>query len=544
MLARNIRIKPLASFFKRGILNQRPKASGTGERENLSEAAFHSLKWRYAGAVLQGTLQFAVGVILARLLSPEDFGIVGMAMIAIGFGKLVGDVGFGAAVIQHPKLTANHIRAALTGSVIVGTVLFCVLWALAPAIARLYTQDTLTPMLRVIGLSLVVSGLSMISVCLMRRQLQFRLLSVIETLSYLLGFGVVGVAMALRGYGAWSLVAANIVQPLSLLVFAAYFGNQSLRPWFQMAEYRDLSRVASAEMLNNMVNFVAENLHFFVIGKWLGAAPLGLFSRSYNLMHLPVKHFSFALSNVMFPIYAKMQDDIPRLRNAFLHTVALTAIVTVPLFLAVAAAPEAIIVGLFGQQWRMGSDALGILCVAGPFMAMMRVFGALSHARGYVFSECGRQVIYLVLVGLSLWLLFPFGLKGLSLAVTLAVIARYMLLAHLCLKLVCVRWRVFFLVQIPGYLFGVVVYLSVYVASVIGEIFLVPDLLRLAIIALAALASLALSYVVFPSSWLGDLYPWLLARFGSALPNWLRRIVLFKSPSASFNLVKSLEAES
>ena len=233
-----------------------------------------------------------MGVTLARLLTPEAFGVVGMALIVIGFTKLVGDLGFGAAIIQYPKLTTRHVRAAFTGSIVAGTLLFLLLWFLAPAISRLFNHDALTPMLRVIGVSLIVSGMSVVSVALLRREFQFRLLTVIEIISYAVGFGVVGISMAMLGYGAWSLITANIVQPLCLVALAVPFGQQSIRPCFGVREYRDLCRVASAEMLNNVVNFAADNLHFFAVGKWLGASALGLFNRSFYLMQLPVMHFS------------------------------------------------------------------------------------------------------------------------------------------------------------------------------------------------------------------------------------------------------------
>jgi hypothetical protein len=337
--------------------------------------------------------------------------------------------------------------------------------------------------------------------------------------------------MAVLGYGAWSLIAANIVQPLCLVALAVPFGKQSVRPRFGVREYRDLCRVASAEMLNNVVNFVAENLHFFAIGKWLGASALGLFNRAFYLMHLPVMHFSFALWSVMFPLYSKIQGDIPRLGRAFLNTVSLTAVVTIPVFFAMAVAPEIVIVGLFGKQWKPAAATFQILCLSGPFLAIMRVFGAVSHARGYVFSECGRQVIYLGFVGLALWFLFPFGLDGVALAVALAIVARYLILAQLALELAGVKWRQFFAVQVPGIIFGIAVALPVYIVSALGRVFINSDVLMLFLVVAVSIVSLVLSFLLFPISWFGDLYPWLVERFGQRLPHWLYEMVVAKLPA-------------
>jgi O-antigen/teichoic acid export membrane protein len=525
-------------------MNAAIEPPGKTVNESLAQSAFHALAWRYSGAIFQAGLQFAVGITLARLLTPEAFGIVGMALIAIGFAKLVGDLGFGAAIIQYPDLTTRHVRAAFTGSILFGTLLFLVLWFLAPAVSRLFKQGALTPMLRVIGLSLIVSGMGVVSVALLRRELQFRLLTVIEIISYAVGFGVVGVSMAVLGYGAWSLIAANIVQPLCLLALAVPLGKQSIWPSLGVREYRDLCRVASGEMLNNVVNFTAENLHFFVTGKWLGAAALGLFNRSFYLMHLPVQHFSIALWSVTFPLYAKIQGDIPRLGRAFLHTVSLTALVTIPVFFAMAVAPETVIGGLFGEQWKPAAATFQILCMGGPFLAMLRVFGAVSHARGYIFSECGRQVIYLAFVVVALWLLFPFGLEGMAVAVTLAVIARYVLLAHLSIGLAGVTWRQFFAAQVSGIVLGIAVAVPVYITCTAGSVFIKSDVLMLVLVVAVSIVSLFLSFLLFPTSWFGDLYPWLVDRFGPRLPHWLQDLVTTKLPAARYGAVnKNVEAE-
>jgi len=511
--------------------------AGKNFTENLERSAFHGLAWRYSGAICQVALQFAIGVTLARLLTPEAFGVVGMALIAIGLARLVGDLGFGAAIIQHPELTNRHIRAAFTGSMLCGTLLFFVLWLVSPALSTLFNQETLTPMLRMVGLSLIVSGMSVVSVALLRRELRFQLLTIIEIISYAVGFGLVGICMAITGHGAWSLIAANVVQPLCLLALAVWIDKQSIYPCFGLQEYCDLSRVASAEMLNNVVNFTAENLHFFVTGKWLGAGALGLFNRSFYLMQMPVQHFSIALGSVTFPVYAKIQGDTVRLGRAFLRTVLLTALVTVPVFSAMAVAPEVIIGGLFGEQWKPAATTFQILCVGGSFVAMLRVFGAVSHARGYVFSECGRQVVYLVIVAVGLWLLFAFGLEGMAVAVTVAGILRYVLLGQLAIRLAGVTWKDFFSAQLPGIVLGIGVAVPVYITSTVGHFLGKSDILMLLCAAAVAGISLCVSLLLFPAQWLGDLLPWVVQRFGPSLPRLCHKLITAKLGVVRYDVV-------
>src|SRR5215813_6191713 len=177
---------------------------------SLAWSAFHALKWRSAGAILQIGLQFIVGIVLMRLLSPEAFGVGGMVLMVIGFVKLVGDMGFNVAIVQRTSLTQEHIRVAFTSCISIGIVLFSVLWLVAPAIARLFMHDELASILRAIAIAFVFSAMSATPIAVLRRELKFRTLAGIETASYFVGYGLVGIALAMTGFGVWSLVAANV----------------------------------------------------------------------------------------------------------------------------------------------------------------------------------------------------------------------------------------------------------------------------------------------------------------------------------------------
>jgi len=254
-------------------------------------------------------------------------------------------------------------------------------------------------------------------------------------------------------------------------------------------------------------------------------------------MQLPVQHFTVTLWSVTFPLYAKIQADVPRLGRVFLHTVSITALLTVPVFCGMAAAPDIVIGGLFGEQWKPGSTIFQILCVGGPFLAMLRVFGAVSHARGYIFSECARQVIYLIFLVIALCLLFPFGLEGMATAVTLAGIARYLFLAHLAIRLAGVTWKQFFAAQVSGIVFGVAVAVPVHITAVAGTAVLESDVMRLLSVVAVSMASFFFSFLMVPTSWLGESFPLLIERFGPGLPPRLRDFITKKLSPARYCVI-------
>jgi PST family polysaccharide transporter len=469
-----------------------------------------------------------------RLLSPEAFGVVGMALMVIGFVKLVGDMGFNVAIVQRPSLTQEHIRVAFTSCMSIGIVLFSVLWFITPAIARLFMHDELVSILRAMAIAFVFSAMSATPIAVLRRELKFRTLAGIETASYFVGYGLLGIALAMSGFGVWSLVAANVLQPLCLASLAIIVTSQSMRPFFRMREFLDLFPLASAEVLNNVTNYIAENLHFFVVGKWLGAFALGLYSRSFYLMYSPLYNFSAMLFSVMFPLLSQVQADASRLRRAFIHTVSVVSIVTIPLFFAVAAVPEVVIGGLFGGQWKGAAGVLRILCLSGPFMALMQVFGAVNYARAYVFNEWGRQAIYLMVITISIGVLLSHGIEGVALAVAIASVARFFLVGHLSLSLVGIGWKDLLFAQVPGYVLGINAFASAYLASSFGNMWQMPEFLQLLMIMIVCMLSLSIGLLMLPSSCFGDLYPWIVERFGMHFPHAVRKRMLAKiSPCES-----------
>ena len=458
---------------------------------SLTWSAFHAMKWRSAGTTLQVSLQFVVGIVLVRLLSPDAFGLVGMALIVISFVKLVGDMGFNVSIVQRSSLTREHIQVAFTSCTCIGILLFTALWFIAPAIGRLFMHEELTAVLRGTAVAFVFSAMSATPVALLRRELKFRTLALIETTSYFLGYGFVGIGLAISGFGVWSLVAANVLQPLCLASLALVVTSQSMRPLFRTREFLDLFPLASAEVLNNLTNYFAENLHFFIVGKWLGAYALGLYSRSFYLMYSPLNNFSAMLFSVMFPLLSQVQEDLSRLRRAFVHTVSLVSIISIPLFYAVAAVPEVVIGGLFGEQWKAASGVLRIMCLSGPFMVLMQVFGAVNYARAQVLKESVRQALYLLVMAISVGGLVSRGVEGVAVAVAIASVARFFFVGHLTLNLAEIGWKELILAQLPGYLFGVNAFATAYLVRSFAAMWHVPEYLQLLMVMVTCALTLA-----------------------------------------------------
>src|SRR5437867_762534 len=198
--------------------------------ETLTARTARAVQWRLAGAVVGAVSQLAVGVLLARLLTPADFGVMAFAFIVLDFARPLLDLGIGGAVVQRVELTDRHVRTAFTFSLLVGVAVAAVIAMVAPLGAVAMRNPNVTPILRVLSVGFAFQAAATVAEALLRRQLDFRGLFFIDAGSFVLGYGGVAIVLAFRGYGVWSLVWGSIVQ--SLLASGAQLGavRHSVRP--------------------------------------------------------------------------------------------------------------------------------------------------------------------------------------------------------------------------------------------------------------------------------------------------------------------------
>ncbi len=210
--------------------------------QSLTSKTIHGLKWTYLATAVSVVLQIGFVAVLGRLLTPAAFGLVAMAGVFLRFGSYFAQMGIGQALIQKPQLEPMDIRAAFTASVLVGA-LFCgLVWVLAPLAVHLLETPEIVPVVRIMGLVFIINGLSVTSLGLLRRRMNFRALSLIEVTSYGLGYGLTGVPLAIFGAGVWSLVAAGLSQAFIMLMMAYLIERHRVRPSFQWSSHRALVR--------------------------------------------------------------------------------------------------------------------------------------------------------------------------------------------------------------------------------------------------------------------------------------------------------------
>jgi len=412
----------------------------TDLRNSLADQAARAAQWRFAGTLVGAAARFTIGVLLARLLPPVDFGIFALALVVTGLAQPLGDLGIASAVIQRRDLTPRHIRAAFSFSVAVGFLIAIVLVLGAPLVALLVRDVRVTPVLRLLSLGFAVQGFSVVAAGLLRRRLDFRRLFYIDTVSYVLGYGGAAVTLAVLGFGVWSLVWGSLVQTTLSSAWQIVAARHPVKPLAAGPELGELLSYGVGAGASSIANYLAVNADNFLVGRLLGATSLGLYARAFNLMNLPYVYVASVLSGVLFPAFAQIQTDIPRLRRGYLTMTRLTAVIAGPSMVALAIAAPFLVPTLYGPAWTGVVFPLQILCAAGYFRSLFHVGSIVAKSVGRVYSDLQRQVGYAIFVMIGAIAGSSFGLPGVAIGVSVAIAFMFMATGQLALDITRTSW--------------------------------------------------------------------------------------------------------
>jgi O-antigen/teichoic acid export membrane protein len=417
---------------------------------SLTHRALDGMIWVAWGNSAMAVLKVVVLVLLTRLLSPTDFGLLGAALVVIGFSLNFSQLGLGPALVQRPALEPRHISTAFVASTGLGILVGALVWLMAPQIARFFRMEGLTSVVRWLALVFPITGVAAVSDSLLQREMRFRLMANRDIVAYGVGYGAVGIVLALLGWGVWALVVAQLTQVSirSVILLRAGPPLLSARPtWASFLELMEYGVGQSAARLGVIVANQADNL---VTGRWLGAVALGLYSRAYQLMSVPTSLLGDVIDKVLFPTMARVQDDSRRLGSAYLQGVACIGLVTLPVgVVAAVLAPELVAVA-FGSRWQGLVPAFQVLILGMMFRMSSRMSESLSRATGRVYRRAWRQWLYAGLVFLGAAVGQRWGITGVAAGVLGALLANYLMMAHLSLSVAQISWTRFVQAQLPA----------------------------------------------------------------------------------------------
>lgn len=405
---------------------------------SLRESAVSALKWNYLGQGVRTVCGLVIGIVLARLLGPKPFGQVAIALLVIGLSNQIADLGLGAALVQSKTLSERDIRFGFSLQVLLGVVLTSLCMLLATPIARLFHQPDVAPVIMALALMFFLQALGQTAAGLLRRELAFRPLQIAQVLSYLIGYLGVGIPLAYRGGGVWSLVAAQLCQTVvnSAMVYAS-----KRHPVLPSLQHDNRIVSFGVKVIGtNVVNWIITNLDTAIAGRFFTVFDLGLYNRAFNFAITPAASGMSALQGVMFSATSRLQDQTNRLARTYLACLSGLGVLTFPLYAAIAVVPDTVINALYGPKWTGAAPLLAAFAVAAPLHVAMGMAGPALWGLGKVEREFRAQAIVACAAILVFALSAQMSLMALAIGVTLIYGLRFLLMTWSALNLLQISW--------------------------------------------------------------------------------------------------------
>ena len=378
-------------------------------QSSLKEKAVNGVLWtsveRFGGQVLS----LLIGIVIARILSPEDYGIVGMLAIFMAVSNTLLDSGFGSALIQNRNRTEADYSTCFYFNILVGLTLYVGLFLSAPFIAEFYRTPLLEPVCRGLGLVLVFNSLTIAQTARLTAELKFRELCII-TLGTQLLTGVIGLVMAFIGYGVWVLVFQQVGTAFLRLCFIEWSTRWKPLPFFSKEAFHRMFSFGSKILCSGMINTLYDNLYTLVIGRVFSPAEVGFYNRGNQFAQLPSQTLLSVVMKVAYPLMSEVQHDSVKLCLAYRKFLRVSVFVLYPVLVGLMVLSEPFIHVLLGEKWLPCVPLMQILCLGYLFDPLTHINLNILYVKGRTDLVLKLEFIKKPIAFLILFGMIPFGL--------------------------------------------------------------------------------------------------------------------------------------
>src|SRR5690554_3567526 len=423
---------------------------------SLTKKTIDGFLWLGGVKATNAILQFTILAILARLLSPTEFGLMGLALTVVSFSDIFNDLGFGPAITQKDKLNDTDVHTSFTYSLIFGTILVVLIWFLSPVIASFFRNDDLIPILKAISIVLLLRSGITTPLGLMYRELEFKKLSLIQITSYAIGYGAVGVTLAYLGYGVWSLVAGVISQTVLSLILYWSFSRKSIGFSLNRKSFKELIHFGGGYSLNKIFSYAGNQGDKIMVGRLLGVESLGLYERGYQVVKYSASLLGEIIDKVLFSPIARKQNDRERIKDIFLEMTYIFGIIFFPLSAFIYSNAKPIVRIILGDQWDSSIPIVEAMSVIVFFLITTRISSTITKSLGDVYRRAWRTLFYAILILFSVYIGSQWGVVGVATAVVLCKIIDYTLAFTQVASLTPVKYLQFLEAHVLGVLLFVV----------------------------------------------------------------------------------------
>lgn len=374
-------------------------------KSDTTKGVFWSLIERFG---TQG-VQFLVMLVMARLLSPNDYGVVGMLVVFVAIAQAFVDGGFSQALIRKKDRTEVDNSTVFYFNIVVSVLIYLLFYLFAPFVSKFYNMPTLTPFMRVICLSIIINAFGVVQRALFNANIDFKAQAKASLIAVVIS-GIIGISLAFRGVGPWALVWQQLSNLVVNTLFLWIYSEWRPILAYSWKSFNELFSFGSKLLATSLLNAIYDNIQTIVIGKLYAAKSLGLYSRATHFADLPSQQFTSVFMRVTFPVLCKVQDDLDRLTSVYRRMLRVSAYIVFPLLIGMAAVAHPMIRVFIGEQWIECAYMLQIICFAKMWYPIHAINLDILQVSGrsdlFLKIEIYKKIVSLTLLALSA----PFGI--------------------------------------------------------------------------------------------------------------------------------------
>ncbi|MDB5119317.1 MAG: lipopolysaccharide biosynthesis protein [Sphingobacteriales bacterium] len=380
--------------------------------KNFKNQSISSVRWTLIDRGGSQLMLLVNILILGRLLSPKDYGMVGMLYIFMTIAGLFIDSGMGAGLIRKQDVTKTDSTTIFYFNIGVSIFFYLVIYLIAPYVSLFYKEPLLTNLLRVLGLNMIITSFGQVHAVLLRKELKVRKVTRANLIGLFIAT-VVGVICAYNGLGVWSLIIPNLLQ--SVIAVILLWNFSSWRPGFEFSikSLKEFYAFGLGLLMSSIVEQIFNNIYQPFIGKMFSASYTGFYYQAKRLNEVPISTLSSVVNSVTFPILVKYQDNIGQLKTTYEKIIKLLIFVTLPVVILINVLARSIVFILMGEKWLFAADLLQILSLAGIFMVLENINRNLLKVEGKTTLIFKLELVKKSIVILTILATYKFGIEAL-----------------------------------------------------------------------------------------------------------------------------------
>ncbi len=396
---------------------------------SLLDKTISGIFWSFLQQVGGRGISFLITIVLTRLLTPHDFGLIGIIMIFIQISQTLINGGFSMALIQKKMVDNEDYSSVFYINLVVSCVSYLLIYFTAPFISNFYSQPILTSLIRVLAIVFFINAFSYVQEAQLIKELRFKTLMVIHIPSNILG-GVVGMVMATFGCGVWSIVGIQLATRFSYTVQIWFYSKWKPLYSYNKTKAKGLFSFGFKLMVSDIIHTIYNNIYIVIIGKFFTISAVGYYQNSYTMVDAPSSTITGVLSNVTFPIFSSIQDDLKKLKEGYRRIMQQAFFWICPAFVLAGCLATPMFRFIFTDKWLPGVPYFQWLCVVGVFAPLiiynLNIVNVIGRSDVFLKLEVIRKVISTI----AIIIVIPYGIKALLIVQAVSAIFTFTLFSY------------------------------------------------------------------------------------------------------------------